>query len=165
MKPEKTKENPDPEPLVDESSEAFAGFIWENCYDRWCYQAECIRTNEDKEPGDEGYIDPDAKDDDGKFLEPRMETPYTTPNGGQQKFGGLTDAGRKRLRELHALIVKNRADHKEEIQNIEAEVLKIVRKANGRDAIDAKRRKKKAASLMNCGAEEEDEAPDDFHCW
>jgi hypothetical protein len=68
-------------------SEAFLVLMFENCYDKWQYMMEenmagRIHVNKHK----------------------RMETPYTDPLAGQNKYGGWNPAGKKRFKALGDMI-------------------------------------------------------------
>ena len=164
MKPAPTREDPDPHPYVDESAEALLVWAWENYYDRWEHQAKCELGNKGKKKGDEGYVDPDAKDPTTKkYVAKEMETPYTSSNQGQQRFGGLNKTGKKRMVELHEMIVENRKEHPEDIKAVEASILELVRKKNKRNEIDErkKQRGKKVVAVLEASVEDSDDEEDD----
>ena len=138
-----TQGNPNPKQWISPSDEALGVLAIENFYDRWVLRAKY------------GINNPDLKiykDKDGAFLKELkgLKTKCSSPNGGQQPHGGLTEAGVKRLNELTAMIKKNRQDNEEMIERIEQRVLKIVYKRNGRKRIDenAKKGRKKPAPKM-----------------
>ena len=138
-----THGNPNPKLWISPSDEALGVLAIENFYDRWVLRAKY------------GINNPDLKiykDKDGAFLKELkgLKTKYSSPNGGQQPHGGLTEAGVKRLTKLTEMIRKNRKDNKEMIKRIEEGVLKIVYKRNGRKRIDenAKKGRKKEAPKM-----------------
>lgn len=175
--PEPTKSNPDPEPYVDPSSEAFAVWMFENFYDRWQAKAAFLASGIDskellkKQPKDTKGND--LKDENGEWKETKMNTKYSDHRGGQQPFGGFTQAGRKRLLELNAEMSNIRKNKEEEWVNsvglLEERVLQQVRAIHKRDEIDAKRNKKvtKKATHMASAATEPEEVciQDDMNQW
>ena len=158
-------EDPKPEPYISPSDEAFLVWVWENYYDRWEYQAECIKNNKNKDKKDPAYKNPDAKDGEGKYLEPKMETPYSSATSGQQKHGGVTEIGKQRLRELEGLVKANRQERAAEVYEIDSAVLDIVQKNNNSDAIDNNARRRRRGSLAGGAESDEDLDVDDITGW
>ena len=167
MAPNPTPGDKDPKPHVDPSSEACLVWAFENAYKRWFHQASYRKQNKGKAPGDEGYQDALARNQDGTYVHQDANTIYTTSTSGQAKWGGLTKEGRNRLQELTALITENRKNRKEEIKGIESHLLELVREKNGRAEIDARRQQRRRAVAPVAAAEvvEEDAAPDDYDAW
>jgi len=159
--PKPTTKDPDPSPYVHHSSEAYLLWAWENFYDRWV----CIHELENKNPKE----DPNKKTEEGKYSDPRMETPYTNANGGQQPFGGVTQLGKDRLYELQDLVFENREKRAEEVKELEQKFLLLVREKNDRDQIDANRLKKKKTKVTVPMADNEEDSDDeddnDFDKW
>ena len=125
------------------STEALAVLLIENAYDRWA-----LRVKHDvSQPELKIY-----KNKDGTYLPglEGFETPYTSPNGGQQPFGGITEEGVKRFDDLVAMIKKNREENAEVIDRIEERARKIVYRWHDRKRYDDKKNKgkKKKRSKM-----------------
>ena len=168
MKPEATRDNPNPEAYVHPSSEACLVWGFENAYKRWFHQASFKLKNKDKKPGDDGFLDPLASHDQGKCVHEDANTVYTTATSGQAKWGGMTKEGRDHLQELTDLIAQNRKERPEEIKGIESHILELVRQKHGRDEINERRRQRRRAAVPDPEAqvqEVEDDAPDDFDKW
>ena len=138
-------------------------WCFENYYPRWQYQARCIKNNKGKEKTDAEYVNPKAKHETtGEYLEPKMNTPYSSSTTGQNKLGGVTEAGKQRLRTLQGLVEDNRVNRKDELHQIDGEVLQIVRKMNRREAIDANARNRaRRAANGDGGDAESDDGLDD----
>ena len=161
--PQATVEDPHPETYIHESDEAFLVWCFESYLPQWQYQAQCIKTNKGKEKTDADYVNPDAKDEgSGEYLEQKMNTPYSSSTTGQNKLGGVTETGKQRLRTIQGLVEDNRVKRKEELHQIDGEVLQIVRKMNRREAIDANARNRaRRAANGDGGAVESDDGLDD----
>ena len=169
MRPPATRDDPNPDPFVDESAEALLVLAFENAYDRWKVQARYAKLNEGKkkEEADSGWMDPLRRNEDGKFVEEDVDTKCTTATSGQAKYGGLTKEGRDRLQELQEQIKQNREENAEKINQVETTVLTMVRKLNRRDKIDERRKKrrKKVVPVPDPMEEDDDEDPEDFSKW
>ena len=168
MKPKATRDDPNPEPYVDPSSEACLVWGFENAYGRWFHQAQFKVKNKGKKAGQQGYLDPLARTKEGKYVHEAANTKYTTATSGQAKWGGMTEAGRARLGELTDLITENRKERLEDIKGIESHLLELVREKHGRDKIDERRRQRRrsVAPVAEVQVEEiVDDAPEDFSKW
>ena len=162
-RPNPSRRDRDPLPHVHASSEAVVVWMVENHYKRWRRRA----MYNIKYPEKLKYKQPN-----GKYLEglEDLEGKYTSPAGGRQPFGGVTQAGKERLIELTSMIASNREENAEFIKEVEDRVLKMVYSRNGRAAIDDKKKKKKEKknSLMASAVEEQDEEEcdmGDYHAW
>ena len=166
--PDPTEEDPDPDPYVHHSNEAFLLWLWENVYDKWWYlfdQNEPGTSPEFKQKikqlkrKDEAELTADEK-----ALLKAMDTPYTNCSAGQHKFGGWHPESLKVFNKYKKEIKKNRVDRAEEIKVIEDRVLEAVRTQQQRAEIDARRvaggRGGRRAGNSD-GEGEEDESDDD----
>jgi len=130
-----------PVPLVTASDEAFMVALFENSYKRWKYVKECELAN--KEPDKE---------------EADWDTAYTNLKGGQKMFGGWETAGRKRIKQLKAMIEENRATNKDYVVEVEEAAVDRLRKKHKKGAIAATTKKRKGAPAA---ADPEDSDDDD----
>lgn len=120
--------------LVQPQDEAFAVLTWENYQAAWHYKANWQ------------YIDkkdinllPTEKGNPEEFKK-IPKTLYTDAKGGVKKFGGWSKSARKRLTVLEKMVVEGRK--KDHTQEVEMACLEMVRKANNRDDVDARRQNK-----------------------
>ena len=146
--------------LIDPSTEAFLVWTFENAYSKWLWitKEKALKIQLKDKETTEAEIEKQRLADNA--------TPYTDANGGQQKWGGITQRGQERFEELVNMITKNRVDNKDAIKVVEDRVLKKVRAANKRDAIDAKRMgKKKPKKKVAPVVPEEDVNEEDFTTW
>ena len=165
--PKPTQEDPNPAPYVDPSSEACLVWAFENAYQRWFHQASFRQRNKGKALTDEDCDDPLARKKDGTYVHQEANTRYTTSTSGQARWGGLTQEGRERLKELTTMITQNRKERAEEIKGIESHLLELVREKNGRAEIDARRaqRRRSVAPVAAAEVVEADDAPEDYSQW
>ena len=102
-----------------------------------------------------------------KANDPNVEVKWTNPRAGQVKFGGWLPAGKKAFKDLKAGIVKARKEA--HVPDLEDAILKLVRQANDRDAVDAKRaeskNRKKDAVLSGTLHDALAEIPEDLDDW
>ena len=85
-----------------------------------------------------------------------MQTPYTKRRGGQRKFGGWEEAGRRRIRVLKKEIDANRLSHKKYIMEVEKEAAERLRKMHGfKDAPAPKKSRKVLAPAPEASDSEE----------
>ena len=120
---------------------------------------ESDEEDEDDEEAKKGDKEGDPKDpeagssdDDEEAVQDKppkeqlveVKCPYTKPNGGAQRFGGWTNAGRKRFNDLVVLIEKNRKDRKKYLTHVEQAALDRIRALHNCDEREAKRKKKKS---------------------
>ena len=119
---------------VTASTEAHGVFAVVNCWDRWNLRAKFGIKKPDKKI---------YKGKNGEFL-PALKgfkCKYTSPNAGQQPYGGVTEEGLDYLTDLTKEIKQNRKDNAKLIEQIEKRVLAIVYKRNKRAEIDNKGKK------------------------
>lgn len=133
-------ENDPKKPYVTPADEAFALVTYEGCLTKWKYMAK------QKAAGAEV----DKKNDD-------MENKYVNRKSGQARFGGWTDEGLDRFKELRDAIVRAR-NKKKVCKEVEEACLKRLRtkhkvddKIAKRDADPKKRPKEKSAYASGCG--------------
>ena len=112
--------------LVTCSDEAFLAVLWENCFKKWRYKAQCASQGKK----------PDDKHDD-------MKTPCTDSKGGQKKCGGWNKEGIKRHSELKDMIQKNRINERTYIEEVEKQALERIRKEEKVAEKEANRKSKK----------------------
>ena len=131
-------------PCVTESDEAFLVALYTNVYKKWVYKFHTVP-------------DPNLQDKN----HPDMATPYTNPKGGQVRFGGWYDEGIKAFKKLKKDITDTRK--KRYTQDLENEVLRLVRELVDRDTYDAEQaaKKKKRKGKKKAVQEDEDEELDD----
>ena len=154
--------------FVTPSDEAFTVLAWENYVDWWTWKLEMEAKDSDgkaskskkagakkngKDTESDDDDDDEAPEDPNEERDPRSVTPYTTPNGGVQRFGCWNKAGRKRYRKLKDMIVKSKGianptyDYKgnkslfKKVEGIELLALQRLRKAND-VGVDTKKKAK-----------------------
>jgi hypothetical protein len=96
-------------PAVHHSSEAYLVAIWENFYPKWRYQGIQKRENL---PVVDTHVDMVGKG-------------YTNPKTGRNKFGGWTEVGKDRVKEL-AIMAKD-ARKKAHVETVESAALVRIR--------------------------------------
>ena len=160
---EPTEDNPNPRPYVSPASEAFLLWLVENHWDRWVLRAKFGISNPDLKK---------YKNKDGSFKKglEKLEGEYTTPCGGRQPFGGITEEGQKRLDDLINEVKINRRDNADFLKLVEDPVREMVWARNGRKEIEENRkagRKKKVVSAFAAAApvDEEEIDYDDEEQW
>lgn len=132
--------------LNDPSNDAFLIWVFENGYTKW--KASLVLDDFKKELKATKPSVSDAEfekqvDQEIRRLGEKLDTPFTTANGGRAHYGGVTKKGMLRYQELVKAVVKNRKERADEIKEIEMKILKEVRARNNRDEIDRKRAAKK----------------------
>jgi hypothetical protein len=160
QEPDDSKSNLNEGPYIDESTEAFLVWTIENAYDKWLWKtkAKALQIQLTNNEITEAQIEVERLKD--------TATPYTSANGGQQKWGGTTPKGKERFLELVNMITKNRVDNKKAIKVVEDRVLIKVRAENKRDEIDAKRTGKKKPRKKVAPVQPDEEVDEkDFTTW
>lgn len=149
------KKDPDsqlPEgPLVNHTGEAFLVWAFENAYDRWLNPFKVKREKAAKNLDEAATLAFKEK------TKEELKTKYSESKGGKNPYGGVNPQGLQRYQDLCVEIKANREEKKEEIKKLEQEILQLVRKKHGRDAIEKKQAEKKKATAVKVAAPVEDD--------
>jgi hypothetical protein len=137
-------------------------WIIENGYDKWIWAVHEEKFRLQLADKDDETMDQEKFD---KLQKAGTDDKYTTSSGGQQQYGGLTDEGKARMKELEKAIRKNRNENADLVKEVEDKVLVMVRKKNGRDEIDEKRKRKGNKKKARVVDEESDVDENDMENW
>jgi len=123
---------------IDAGTEAFLFVLYENCYDKWQYLAECDKEGKKYDPKD-----------------PRMNCPYTDSDVGQNKYGGWNRAGRQRWIKVREKVQEAR--ERDHVADMEEACLARIQEAEGVGKNDKPKKKRKRYQNEDSDDDGEDE--------
>ena len=138
--------------LFTASTEAYTYIMVDNCYDKWQAMCKLYESKGDwkiklpkkmtkaqkaaaakagkADQEDSGSGDEDSGDREIEAIDSLHAAKYSSPDGGQAKYGSFSSAGRKEHGRIAKLIKAARADHPEEYLAVEVAFLQRFRAAN-----------------------------------
>ena len=125
--------------LVSPSDEAFLVLLWENVFKKWKY----IWTQENKEGA---VVDPEHED---------MKPVFTENKKGVSPFGGWNKKGRKRYRELLAMITNSKKQDACDVNAVELACLARLRAKHKCDAKSSKKKKTGDEAVVDVDSDHE----------